>query len=42
MKTKWKIVTIMEMDEQGLISVRVLDPIQLDPERDDEEEEREN
>jgi hypothetical protein len=36
--TKWKLVTIMEMDAEGIVSIKHLDPIQLQEEDDDGED----
>ena len=39
--TKWKIVTIMEIDELGIVSYNTLKPIQIIEEDDEDTEDEE-
>ena len=40
--TKWKLITILEMDAERIVSVKQLEPIQMGSEEEEEEEDNEN
>jgi len=36
--TKWRLVTILEVDEEGITKIKHLEPVMLQPDEDEEEE----